>query len=108
MTFFFLSFICNHKNICFKQCCDEKGAKELFFCHLLTFPKVGSSEHGCKWLQMELCREQYVIYLLTNENNVADQWMIGGKELCGDFYIVSLVDKRTLLGVNCLLVKATL
>ncbi len=49
-----------------------------------------------------------MIYLLTNENNVADQWMIGGKELCGDFSIVSLVDIRTLLGVNCLLVKATL
>jgi len=40
---------------------------------------VGSSEHGCKWLPMELCKEQDVTYLLTNENNVADQWMVGGK-----------------------------
>ncbi len=69
---------------------------------------MGSSEHGCKWLQMELCREQDVTYLLTNENNVANQWMVGGMELCGDFSIASLVDKHTLLGVSCLLAEATL
>jgi hypothetical protein len=57
---------------------------------------------------MELCREQDVTYLLTNENNVANQWMVGGMELCGDFFIASLVDKHTLLGVSCLLAEATL
>jgi hypothetical protein len=61
--------------------------------------------NGYQW---NYVKEQDVTYLLTNENNVADQWMVGGKELCGDFSIISLVDKHTLLGVNCLLVKATL
>jgi hypothetical protein len=45
---------------------------------------------------------------LTNENNVADQWMVGGIELCGDFSIVRLVEKHTLLGVSYLLVEAAL
>ncbi len=67
-----------------------------------------SNEHGYKWLQIELCREQDVTYLLTNENNVADQWMVGGMEFCGDFSIGSLVDEHTLLGVSCLLAEATL
>jgi hypothetical protein len=72
MTIFFLLSFATTKTLVSSNVVMKKEQRN-FFPYLLTFPKVESNEHGYKWLQIELCREQDVTYLLTNENNVADQ-----------------------------------